>query len=61
VIEKLNENGLPNLDCAWSQIKNYEDYFEIQKWVRNHSILIPLDLEFKIWLNPDDYIKQYLK
>jgi len=61
VIDKLTNNGSPDLDSTFARIRNYDDYFDIQKWVREHSILIPLDLEFKIWLHPDDDLKLYLK
>lgn len=60
-LKKLKDSGLPKINWEWSQLKNYDDYLKIQKWVRDNSFLIPLDLEFKIWLNPDDGLKKYLK
>lgn len=61
VIGKLKDSGSPSLNCTFARIKKYDDYFEIQEWVREHSILIPLDLEFIIWLRPGDDLKQYFK
>ena len=38
-------------DCAWSKIDEYDKYLDFQKWFRNKYKGIPLDIEFKIWLN----------
>ena len=39
------------LDVAWSRINNYNDYLEFQKWFRDKYKGIPLDEEFKLWIN----------
>lgn len=38
-------------DTVWSKITLYEKYLEFQKWLREKYDGIPLDEEFKIWLN----------
>lgn len=38
-------------DTVWSEITSYEKYLEFQKWLREKYDGIPLDEEFKIWLN----------
>ncbi len=38
-------------DCAWSKIDEYDKYLDFQKWFRNTYKGIPLDVEFRIWLN----------
>lgn len=38
-------------DTVWSKITSYEKYLEFQKWLREKYDGIPLDEEFKIWLN----------
>lgn len=39
------------LGCAWSKLNNYEKYLEFQKWFRSNYEGIPLDVEFKMWLD----------
>lgn len=38
-------------DTVWSKITSYEKYLEFQKWFREKYVGIPLDEEFKMWLN----------
>jgi len=39
-----------SFDKAWSRIDNYNDYMKFQKYFREKYKGIPLDVEFKIWL-----------
>ena len=39
------------LSCAWSRIDDYNEYLEYQKWFRDNYTDIPLDVEFKMWLD----------
>jgi hypothetical protein len=49
VVEGLAKFGFPPLTCFWSRL-DYREYFERQQWIRNNFILVPLDVEFLIWL-----------
>ncbi|MDD5369402.1 MAG: hypothetical protein PHQ40_09965 [Anaerolineaceae bacterium] len=60
IIDRLTPYGLPALDGAWSRISSYEHYQEIQCWIRETFLLIPLDLEFKAWLVPTEDLTAYL-
>jgi hypothetical protein len=45
------EHGAQPLDCTWSRIATYEDYFEVQRWIRTKFAPRPaLDVEFRVWL-----------
>jgi hypothetical protein len=61
VILRLSPFGFPHLKSPWSQIRDYDEYMKLQNWIRQKSTLIPLDLEFIAWLNPDKNLSQYLK
>ena len=39
------------LSYAWSRISDYNEYLNFQKWFRNRQVDIPLDVEFKMWLD----------
>ena len=47
----LKETNYKGFKTAWSRIDNYDDYLEFQKWFRNKYDEIPLDVEFKLWIN----------
>jgi hypothetical protein len=49
VVDGLVKLGLPPLTSVWSQI-DYSEYFDRQKWIRNKFSLVPLDVEFLLWL-----------
>lgn len=49
VIVQLTKYGFPALPCVWSHL-DYHEYFERQKWIRNKFLLVPLDVEFLLWL-----------
>jgi hypothetical protein len=49
VVAGLLKNGLPALSTVWSQI-SYDEYFDRQKWIRAKFSIVPLDVEFLLWL-----------
>ena len=51
LIPHLIKKGLPPLNCTWSKIDQYADYLAIQKWVVNHFACLPMDVEFRSWLD----------
>jgi hypothetical protein len=38
------------LPCAWSKLDDYDIYLDRQHWVRSHFRLVPLDVEFFLWM-----------
>ena len=51
LLEKLATYDFPRLSSAWSRLDSYAEYLEKQKWVRQRFSLIPMDLEFQLWMN----------
>ncbi len=49
LLEKFKKYGFPRLNCAWSRLDKYDEYFEMQKWVRQRFSLAPMDVEFLLW------------
>jgi hypothetical protein len=49
ILDTLLEYNAPKISCKWSRLKNYEEYFTIQLWLRNSFETVPLDTEFKMW------------
>jgi hypothetical protein len=50
-IEALHKFGFKRLAKPWSQLSDYQEYFEVQRWVREHFKLAPLDVEFYLWMD----------
>ena len=50
LLEQLEKYNFPMLNCAWSRIDNYDEYLQKQNWVRQRFSLIPMDVEFFLWL-----------
>ncbi|MDO8587334.1 MAG: hypothetical protein Q7T82_09865 [Armatimonadota bacterium] len=50
ILNALMEHGFPGLPCSWSRLDDYDLYLEHQKWVRQHFELLPLDVEFRLWM-----------
>jgi hypothetical protein len=44
-------HGFQPLDCAWSQLDDYDVYLDRQRWVRDRFTLAPLDVEFHLWMH----------
>lgn len=40
---------MPRLSKPWSRVTNYDEYFQIQIWLRNSFSASPLDVEFHVW------------
>jgi hypothetical protein len=53
LLEQLQQYDFPALNCAWSRLDNYGAYLEKQKWVRQRFSLLPMDVEFKLWLGQE--------
>jgi len=49
LLEQLKNYGFPMLNCAWSRLKNYDEYLEKQKWIREKFSILPMDVEFRLW------------
>jgi len=53
LLEQLQKYDFPALNCPWSRLDNYGEYLEKQKWVRQKFSLLPLDVEFLLWLGKE--------
>lgn len=42
--------GIPSLPCAWSRISNYQDYLDYEKMLMEVIDEVPLDWEFRKWV-----------
>jgi hypothetical protein len=52
ILKKLrDEYEFPGLSCAWSRLGDYSEYLSCQKWIRQTFTELPLDIEFKLWIN----------
>jgi hypothetical protein len=60
VIGQLAKYGFSALTRAWSRL-DYHEYFERQKWIRNKFLLVPLDVEFLLWLGKAIEVKHLRK
>lgn len=56
LLKKLaSYDGFPKLESSWSRLKDYGQYFDLQKWIRTRfEPEPPLDVEFKLWMASDD-------
>ncbi len=50
LLDRLAGYGLPQFECAWSRIDDYDEYLSRQEWIRRRFSLAPLDVEFQLWL-----------
>lgn len=56
--EKLEKEGIEKLKERWSRIKQYSNYLDYQKKVREHFAgQIPLDVEFKLFNKSKELVK----
>lgn len=56
--EKLEKEGIEKLKERWSRIKQYSNYLDYQKKVREHFAgQIPLDVEFKLFNTSKELVK----
>jgi hypothetical protein len=53
LLEQLRKYDFPALNCAWSRLDDYGEYLEKQKWVRQRFSLVPMDVEFQLWLGKE--------
>ncbi len=53
LIAALRPYGFQPLGCPWSRLKDYDIYLDRQHWVRNRFQPAPLDVEFKLWMDPN--------
>lgn len=53
VLQKLSKYGFPHLNCAWSRLDDFDEYINIQKWIRETFGEGPLDIEFRLWLGKE--------
>jgi hypothetical protein len=49
LIDALRKYGFRPIK-SWSRLNDYEVYLDRQRWVRNQFRLIPLDVEFYLWM-----------
>lgn len=40
----------PKPTTSWSRIRDYDEYFAMQRWLRRSFAAPPLDVEFHVWL-----------
>ena len=57
ILKKLAHYEFPKLTCAWSRLDDYDEYLNRQVWIRNNFSLVPLDVEFSLWLGTENAIK----
>ncbi|MCC7450286.1 MAG: hypothetical protein IT324_22905 [Anaerolineae bacterium] len=53
LLEQLRRYNCPKLSQNWSRIDDYNEYLSFQSWVRQQFSLVPLDVEFKLWMGQD--------
>ena len=49
-IERLKPYGFPELSSVWSRLDDYQQYLGYQYWIRRRFTLVPLDVEYCLWL-----------
>ena len=49
-LERLKKYDFPALNCAWSRLDDYDEYFKKQMWLRTHFNIPALDIEFQLWM-----------
>jgi hypothetical protein len=52
IIQALQRYGFQGFRDSWSRVDSYEDYFERQQWIRARFRIAPLDVEFRLWADP---------
>lgn len=50
LLQRLQPYGPPQLLGRWSRLDNYPEYLAYQRWIRQQFSLLPLDVEFFLWL-----------
>ena len=53
ILRQLEKYGFPKLNCAWSRLDDYGEYLQKQNWIRQNFSLVPLDIEFILWLRKE--------
>ncbi len=55
LIAQLSKYGFPSISTAWSRMNDYDGYLSRQQWIRERFQLLPLDVEFLLWMgkSPD--------
>jgi len=52
ILDQLRGYGVPRLSTRWSRLAEYEEYMDIQRWVRStFPGSAPLAVEFTLWQN----------
>lgn len=46
---EVAETSPPTLPATWSRLREYDDYFGLQCWLRSAFHACPLDVEFHVW------------
>lgn len=52
-LNQLYKYGLPKFKFVWSHIDDYNEYLNIQNWIRQRFDYSPLDVEFFLWLGKE--------
>jgi hypothetical protein len=50
LIAQMLPYGSPQLTGRWSRLDSYDEYLAYQVWVRQRFSILPLDVEFFLWL-----------
>lgn len=50
LIAQMHPYGPPQLTDRWSRLDSYAEYLAYQKWMREQFAILPLDVEFFLWL-----------
>ncbi len=53
LIKRLGKYGFPRLSKSWSRLDDYDEYLSHQEWIRRRFSLVPLDVEFILWMGKD--------
>ena len=57
ILDQLARYDFHKLACAWSRLDDYDEYLKRQVWIRRKFVLVPLDVEFLLWLGKEVEIK----
>ncbi len=57
LIKQLEKYGFPRPSRPWSRLGDYDEYLSLQLWIRKRFSLLPLDVEFLLWMGRDPAIE----
>ncbi len=59
ILDQLSPYKVPRLTTRWSRLSSYDEYMDIQRWVRStFPGSAPLSVEFALWQEADPAVPQ---